>query len=331
MEKVVLALVGCGYWGKNYVNTIKNMQTIQLKYIIDITKPSISLPYDTIFSESIEDVLKDEEVKGIIIATPPKTHYSIALKALNAGKNVLIEKPITMDSMESKELVLNAKENNKILMVGHIFKYNNALREIKKMISRGDLGKIKYIDSRRVSLGPIRNQESALWDLITHDIYTSMYLIDKMPISISYNGSGENGIDEISTVNLKFPDNIFVSIYANWGHPVKERRIIIGGSEKAILFDDIEISDKLKIYNKGVDYFRNPKDFSEFSSIIKEGDTIIPKLNFSPPLYEEILHFSNCINGKENCFSDGEEGHQVVLILEAAEKSKINEGREIFI
>lgn len=323
-----LALIGCGYWGKNYIKSIENISDLNLKYIQDINKPA-SIPGYIRFTEDLNEILKDEEIQGVIIATPPDTHYDIALKAIQAKKNVLVEKPITTSSGDAEKLCEAARKNDVVLMVGHIFKYNSATRDVKKRLEEGEIGDIRYIESRRIALGPIRQSTSTLWDLAVHDIYIAKYLIGERPLSVSCVGESHNkSIDDIVSLNLRFPNDILTTIYANWEHPIKERKIIIGGTKKAILFDDVEPTDKIIIYDRGVDY--NPKtgDFGEFQAITRTGDTIIPKIKLNQPLEEELKHFSRCIDG-EKCLTDGDEGLETIKILEAAEKSRKNGGVEV--
>src|SRR3989344_38532 len=291
-----VALIGCGHWGKNYINTIRNIPNARLKYVYDIKKPDMALPEGTIFAQDLKQILEDEEISGIMVVTPTTTHYDLALKIIESGKNILVEKPLTTNSMQAKELCEAADRKGIILMVGHIFKYNRAIREIKKKIDEGEIGDLRYIESRRIALGPIRQDTSALWDLITHDVYIATYLIGKMPYCISCVGKSHNKkVDDIVSLNIKFPDDIFVTIYANWEHPIKERKIIIGGTKKAILFDDVEISNKIVIYDRGVDYQATGGGFEEFHASIRNGDILIPKLKIGAPLDEEIKHFINCI------------------------------------
>ena len=325
MQKV--ALIGCGYWGKNYIRSIETISDLKLEYIQDIQQRPI--PENIKFTKYLSQILNDDEIKGVIIATPPETHYDIALKSINAGKNVLVEKPITMNLKDAENLCEEAQKKKVVLMVGHIFKYNNAIKEIKKRLDLGEIGEIKYIESRRIALGPIRQSTSALWDLAVHDIYLAEYFIGKKPFSISCIGESHNKIiDDIVSINLRFPEDILATIYANWEHPIKERKIIIGGTKKAILFDDVEPTDKVTIYDRGVDYHPQTGDFGEFQAVTRTGDTLIPKLKLNQPLEEELIHFSKCMGG-EKCFTDGYEGLETIKILETAEESRRKGGLEI--
>lgn len=335
MQKLNVALIGCGYWGKNYLNLFNSEGIFGpafLKYVHDIVPPSKALPKEVVFAKDISTILNDSEIQAVIIATPTKTHFDIASQVLQAGKHVLIEKPLTLHLAEAEKLNELAQKMKKTLMVGHIFKYNHALRELKRRIDAGEIGTLRYLDARRVALGPVRQDASALWDLISHEVYIFMYLVGSAPISISYAGGGYmNSVDEIVSINMRFPGKIFASAYANWAHPVKERKIVVGGSKKAIAFDDVHSSDKLTIYDRSIDYLPNPTNFSEFQTTIREGDILIPKITMSQPLITEVEHFFKCIQDNETCMSDGSDGVSVVRILEAAEKSKKLGGAEVII
>ncbi len=332
MQKINLALIGCGYWGRNYLNLFDsegNFGDAKLKYVQDITQP-LKIPKYIEFTKEISKIWEDSEVDAVIIATSTSSHFEIASQAIMAGKNVLIEKPMTLNVMDAEKLIKLAKEKGKILMVGHIFKYNAALREVKRRIDSGEIGQIKYLDARRVALGPVRSDASALWDLISHEVYIFMYLTGLNPTSVNYTGESYlNVVDDIVLVNLKFPGKIIATAYANWAHPVKERKLVIGGTKKAIVFDDIHPSEKLTIYDRSIEYLPNPNNFSEFQATTREGDILMPKLNLSQPLNNQLDHFIKCINGTEKCMSDGNEGMQVVKVLEAAEKSKSLGGVEV--
>lgn len=325
-----LGLIGCGYWGKNYVSTIVNIPELNLKYVNDLKPPNVPLSENTIYTKNLEDVLKDQKIMGVIIATPTMTHYKLAAKAIESGKHVLVEKPMTSNTEDAERLCELAQANNVNLMVGHIFKYNIAVKTIQEKIFRGEIGELRYIEARRVGLGPIRQDVDVLWDFATHDIYISNMFVGKNPSAVSCIGISHNGeLDDISSLNLKYENpDIMTTIYVNWEHPVKERKTIIGGSEKAILFDDMEVADKLKIFDRGVNYLHTKIGYGTFQALTKQGDTLIPKLNLSAPLEDEIRHFVECMNG-EKCLSDGYDGLNVISILEAAEESKKNGGIEV--
>lgn len=331
MEKVNLALIGCGYWGKNHLRTLNEIDAAELSYVCDNQEISIKIPERTKFAKDYKEILKEHCIDGVIIATPTSTHYSLAKTFLNAGKNVFVEKPLATKSSEAEELCYIAQRNGLVLMVGEIFRFNPALRYLSDLIKSKEVGDLRYIESRRVGLGPIRNDVSALWDLATHDIYISNFLVGRLPNSVSYQGISHNeNHDDISCLNLKYKNpNVLTTIYVNWEHPIKERKIIVGATKKAVLFDDVEPSHKIIIYESGVNYQPSSGDFGEFQAATRDGDIIIPKLKLKQPLEEELKHFLECIKNDVPCLSSGCAGLQTVKVLEAAEVSRTRGGLEI--
>jgi len=328
---VTLSLVGCGRWGINYVKAASNLD-FDLKYICDTKKPKIKIPKGTIYTQNLEDILSDKETEGVIIATPASSHYDIGYKCISNQKNVLIEKPITTNSNQVGELCKISESNNVVLMVGHIFEYNDAVKEIRRIIEKGKIGKLIYIESRRVGLGPVRDDVNVLWDFASHDIYISNFFVGKKPSYVasigfsnkpSSNKKTHKNIEDIFCVNLFYEDpSVLTTIYVNWLHPVKERQIIIGGEKKAILFDDVEPSEKIKIFNRRISYLQTSGGFGEFQTITREGDILTPKIKLRAPLENQLNHFIDCIKKKTKCLTDGYKGLEVVKILEAAEESK---------
>jgi predicted dehydrogenase len=330
-----LGLVGCGYWGKNYVGTIKDVDGASLKYVCDSNEKNIAglrkkFP-DIKFINDYSELL-DKGLDGIIVVTPSSTHFDIAEKFLDRGVNVMIEKPITVKSDDAEALCNSADKNKSVLMVGHIFRYHPALVKVKELVDSGELGEIRYLESKRVGLGPIRTDVSSLWDLATHDIYISNYLLGMIPDRVSCTGISHNGkVDDITCLNMRYNGRVLSTIYANWEHPVKERKIYIGGTKKAILFDDIEPSNKLVIYDKGVTYQPSSGDYAEFLASLRDGNILIPKIQNTPPLKNEIEHFLKCIGGEVKCLTDGLDGLNTVRVLEAAENSRNKGGIELLV
>ncbi|SRR3989344_3489008 len=328
MTKV--GLIGCGYWGKNHLRTLRDIGEGILKTVCDLNRPS-NFPTSINFTQNYNDLLNDSEINGVILATPTATHYRLAEQFLLHGKNVLVEKPITTNSAEAKSLANLADERRLVLMVGETFRYNSAVRFAKNMVDKGEIGDLRYMESRRVGLGPIRADVSALWDLATHDIYLASMFANKSPDCVSYQGVSHNGhLDDIVSLNLKFTNpDVLATIYVNWEHPVKERKIIVGGKKKSILIDDVQPSEKIVVYERGVDYQPKEGGFGEFIGSTRDGEIRIPKLKINQPLEEELRHFMRCIAGETKCESDGLVGLQTVSVLEAAEKSKELDGKEV--
>ncbi len=328
---VHLALIGCGYWGRNYVKTVGEIGDAQLKVVCDLQDLQLRIPPGTSFTKDYRTLINDPDIRGVIIATPTVTHYRLTKEFLKAGKHVLVEKPISTRVSEAEELCSLAKELGAQLLVGEIFRFHPAVRYVKDLIAKKEIGELRYIESRRIGLGPIRRDVSVLWDLASHDIYIANLLMGKRPDSISYQGISHNGsLDDIASLNVKYEHpSVLATIYVNWEHPIKERKLIVGGTKKSVLFDDVEVSEKVVIYDRGVDYQPPTDDFGDFMAATRDGDILIPKIKFRPPLEEELRHFIACIEGKEQCFSDGYAGLLTVKVLEAAEASRKNNGMEV--
>lgn len=331
MNKINISLIGCGYWGKNHLKTLKEMENVNLAYVCDSMDLSPKLIGSTKHLRNYQEILADSKLEGVVIATPTSTHYQIAKDFLNAKKHVFVEKPLTTNTSDAKELCSLAKKNDVYLMVGEIFRFNPAINFIKQLIDSRELGELRYLESRRVGLGPIRTDVSSLWDLATHDIYISNLLIGKSPSRVSCVGVSHNGnLDDITCVNMKYENpRILSTIYVNWEHPIKERMLIVGGTKKAVKFDDIQPSEKISIFERAVDYLPTTGDFGEFQSAIRSGNIIIPQIKLKQPLEEELKNFIGAIEGKEYCRSPGTFGLETVRVLEAAEESRKNNGVEI--
>ena len=311
---IKLALIGCGYWGKNYVKTFESIPEAKIKYVYDLNKPSIILPEDIIFTQNFDDIINDQEVKGVIIAIPATKIFEITKKFLEAGKNVLMEKPMTDTSEKAKKLIEIAEKKNLILMVGHIFTYHPAITKLKELMDSKELGNIKYIYSIRVAPGPVRNNDevNALWDLAPHDISIFLYLLGKEPTEIkafSSNFLRKDIIDSASFI-LKF-NEIIAETHVRWWDAEKIRKFTVIGDKKIAVFDEAS-TEKLKIYSKRVE-INNGK-----TKIIDEG-MFAPNLDTTSPLEIQCRHFLNCIKNNKKPLTDGKNGYNVVKILEDIE------------
>jgi len=308
------------------------MNDVNLEYVSDFKKPVCDIPKETKFISDYQEILDNDKIESVIIATPTDTHYQLAKESLEAGKNVLVEKPLTTKANEARILCEVADSMEKGLMVGEIFRFNQAVNFIKDEINQCEIGDVRYIESRRVGLGPIRTDVSALWDLATHDIYLSNMFVGDTPDSVTCQGISHNGeLDDICCLNMKYDNkNVLSSIYVNWEHPIKERKTIIGGTKKAILFDDVEPSKKVTIYESGVDYQPKTSDFGAFQAATRDGAIIIPKINLNQPLEAELREFIDYSRDLTlNIKSTGYDGLETLKVLEAAEESRKNNGLEI--
>ncbi len=332
MEKNhTVALIGCGYWGANYVNTLAEMPNIRLKYLCDIKEPQkVSLRRKAEkFATDYFKVIDDPEVESVIIATPTANHYEHARAALTAGKNVLVEKPMTPTTAQARVLTDEALKQGKTLMVGHIFMYHPAVTRFKEYLDQGELGKIKSMTARRLSLGPVRTSENVIWDLMPHDISMFLYLNNTRPMCINAVGQAFNRrLEDIATLSIKFDNEAFGSITASWMSPLKVRDLTIVGDKKMGIFDDTGVS-KLAIYDKGATLNGSPANPADYAVNYREGDVTLPHVSAESPLAAQCKHFFECIETGREPRSNGRNGELVVKILEAADESLHSHGKEV--
>ncbi len=327
-KRLKIGVIGCGYWATNIIKTLENLNLKNIN-IFDKNYSKINLikkKFNFVkISKSINEII-NSDLNCYFLITPASTHYKIAKKILRLKKDVFIEKPATLNSKNIKELIDISTKNNNILMSGYIYNYNVYINYIKKILKNNILGKVKYLYFERCNLGPIRNDTSCIWDLASHDVSTSYYLLGTKPkignVQV-YNFLKKNKYD-ISNIALDF-DNIKVEIKSSWLNPEKTRKLIIIGEKKMLQFDEISNKNKIKIYNKYATYYpdilsKYPKKFFTPSANIKIGKTTEPKIKFSPPLEDEIKHFLNSILSRKNPISDGNYAKKVIEIIEEIEK-----------
>lgn len=321
-----VAVVGTGEWGKNLVRNFHEIREASLKICCDLNKNRLMMmkekfPYVEVTTD-YSKVLEDKNVGAVVIATPTPTHFDLTKMALKAGKHVLVEKPLTLDYERAQELVDLARRCGRVIMVGHLLEYHPAVTEMKKRVSRNELGKLWYIYSERLNLGKVRTMENALWCLAPHDISVILYLLHHTPIEVSVQGESflqkEKGVEDVVFINIRFEDGVLAHIHVSWLDPHKVRKMTLVGSKRMMVFDDMESRDKLKIFDKGV-VKNSLDDRVEFN--IRYGDVYIPRIEWAEPLRLECLHFIECVEENKIPRSDGEDGLRVVKVLEAAQES----------
>lgn len=337
MTDIRIGAIGCGYWGPNLIRNFIEIPGAQVVGIADLQQEPLNrmtqrFPQIEVSTRDYRDLF-NLNLDAVVIATPPATHYAIARDCLEHGLHVLVEKPITLNSEDAHHLIEAAEENDVILMVGHTFEYNSAVRAIKQMILSGELGDIYYIDAIRASLGLFQTKANVVWDLAPHDISILRYLLDADPIAINTHGSScvQDGIEDVAYTTLQFPNNIMAHIRSSWLDPSKQRRITVVGSKKMVIYDDVEPIEKIKIYDKGVKAIRRTDTFGEFSFAYHYGDVVIPYIRFEEPLRVQCQHFLDCINESKRPLTDGLNGMRVVEVVEAAQRSMKNNGDTVFI
>lgn len=317
-EKIGLGIIGAGRWGINHVRTANQLLGDRLKFVCDFN-PAASEKIKSIspgipFTTSLEDILENPDINAVIIATPAETHYEVAKKALLKGKNVLVEKPITLVSSEARELVALAEKEGKKLMVGHVLLYHPAINKIKEMIGENKIGKLQYIYSNRLNLGSVRSEENILWSFAPHDISVIQYLLESNPLDIDAKGAAilQHEIEDTTITYLSYPGNIYAHIFVSWLHPFKEQRLVIIGDEGMFVFEDSLKTDKLKFY---------PKGFKNVDGALQkfDGDFEVVEFENLQPLNEEQKHFFNSVINNQNPLTDGIHAVEVLEILEKAQ------------
>lgn len=328
---IKIGVIGSGYWGPNLIRNFVDIPYSEVVIVADLkqdrldqvrhTYPKIKLTtdYRNIFDEAID---------AVVIATPPSSHYAVARDCMQHGLHAMVEKPLTLNSVQAEELVQIAAENNLVLMVGHTFEYNAAVRAMKQLMESGELGEIYYLDSARLNLGLFSRDLNVLWDLAPHDISILLYLMGKRPLSVNAYGTDcvFGGIHDVAYINLTFPGDIMAHVHVSWLDPCKVRRVTVVGSRKMAVYNDIETLEKIKIYDKGVSAPEYTDNFGDFQFSYRYGDILIPNIRFVEPLKLECQDFLESIANRTQPCSSGEVGLNVVKVLEAAQKSLSNSG-----
>jgi len=332
MNKINMAIIGCGYWGPNLIRNFNQISTCKVVKCCDLCDEKlnrIKTLYPSIkTTNNLDEILEDESINGVAIATPVYTHFDIGKKCLEHDKHVMIEKPLASSSLQCKELIQLAESNNKVLMVGHTFEYTAAVNKAREIVESRELGDIYYIHCIRVNLGLFQPDINVIWDLAPHDISIILYVMQEFPIAINGQGKAhfKDRIEDVSTITLNFANGGIAFIHNSWLDPCKIRRITIVGSKKMLVYDDINPNEKIKIYDKGVEVPPYYDTYAEFHFSYRYGDIYTPRLNEYEPLRRECEHFLECIRMGTTPISDGYSGLRVVSILEAANRSLNNHG-----
>lgn len=330
-----IGVIGYGYWGPNLVRNFAEIPGVKVTKVSDF-KPEllakVQSRYPTIeVTTNCQDIFTDPKIDAVVIATPVSTHFDLALAALLSGKHVLVEKPITTTSEQAMRLIEEAEKRQLVLMVDHTFVYTGAVRKMHDLVITNTLGDIYYYDSVRVNLGLFQHDVNVIWDLAVHDLSIMNYVLPSQPYAVSATGISHvpGGPENIAYLTLFFENNLIAHINVNWLAPVKVRRTLIGGSQRMIVYDDLEPSEKVKIYDKGITLNGNSESVYQMLIGYRTGDMWSPKLDMTEALRTEGLHFINCIKQGDRPITDGEAGLGVVRILEAATESMKKQGRLI--
>lgn len=333
-----VAIVGAGRWGPNLVRNFHNGKTSVVSWVADLDEKrlqAIEGRYtDLSCTTDLNVAIRDPDVDAVVIATPASTHYELTKAVLDAKKHVLVEKPIATNSRHARELTERAAQAKRVLMVGHVFVYNSAVTRIKRILDDGELGRVYYIAMVRTNLGPIRMDVNAAWDLATHDISVANYWLGGMPLTASAVGGTwiNSGIEDAVFATLRYPSNVLVNLHASWLSPRKSRDMTVIADRKMLSFDDLNLVEPIRIYDKQVTDERmrpNIMDTASYRASVREGDIVIPRVNVAEPLKAECDHFLECVRDSKAPSTGGLEGGNVVRVLEAMERSVQNGGCEV--
>ena len=324
-----VALVGCGYWGKNLC---RNFHAIGvLSTVVDATEngqaTARSIAPDAQITDNLDDVLRDEQIQGIALATPAETHAELAIQAMHAGKDVFVEKPMALTLGDAEKMKEVAEETGRILMVGHLLEYHPAVLKLREMIATGELGKINYIYSNRLNFGKVRTEENALWSFAPHDVAVILRLMGKAPVLISACGGSylTKGIADTTMSNLKFDDGSRAHIFVSWLHPFKEQRLVAVGDKKMAIFNDVApYGEKLLLYPQNV-------EFEGSTPLLKKEEPEFFDHVDTEPLREECNHFLECIQSRKQPWTDAKSGIDVLKVLHACQESIKQNGEPVLL
>jgi len=330
-----VGILGYGYWGTNLLRNFMNAHAsgTNVKYVADLSPQRLAVAkglYPAIeITTNVDDVFNDSTVDAVVIATPVSQHYEMAKKALNAGKHVLVEKPMTDSADNSSELIELAQKKKKVLMCDHTFLYTGAVKKIKQLIQDKHLGNLQYFDSVRINLGLFQSDVNVVWDLAPHDISILNYIYSDKPCGVSATGYSHtnNAIENIAYLTLFYQSGFIAHISVSWISPVKIRKILIGGENKMIVYDDIEPTEKVKIYDSGYIIESSYEEQNKFKVDYRTGDIFIPKLDTTEALKEMAADFINAVINSTVPISSAELGYNVVRILDASVRSIKQDGK----
>lgn len=335
MNKIRVAIVGCGYWGQNLIRNFAELPDVEVTAVCDFdlntlarTKrryPSLELKQD------FQQVLADSRIQAVVIATPVSTHYPFASRALRAGKHVLVEKPLATSSRQVLDLMELADKHNRVLMVDHTFLFTGAVRRMKSIISAGEIGDLLYFDSVRVSLGLVQRDINVVWDLAPHDFSIMDFLCSEAPVAVSATGAKHLGcsFENMAYVSAHFEGKMMAHFHLNWLAPVKVRRTLVGGTRKMIVYDDLDTTQKVRVYDKGITVNHSFETREQMLASYRNGDVVAPHLDTSEALGMMATEFIESIIQKRLPICDGYAGYRVVRMLEAAQQSMELSGQPV--
>ena len=334
---VKIGVIGYGYWGPNLVRNFAEINGGTIAAVADLDPKKLELVQRRFpavkTTTDFQELLKDPTIDAIAIATPVSTHFALGMAALKAGKHLWLEKPMTETSLQARQLVDEAQKRKLVLIVDHTFIYTGAVRKMGELIKNGELGRVYYYDSTRVNLGLFQRDVSVISDLAVHDFSILDYLLGEHPVAVSASGTNHfpGTPENLAYITLFYNSGTIAHTNVSWLAPVKVRQILVGGSKKMITYDDLEPSEKIKIYDKGISFTDDPKQIQEMRVGYRTGDMWAPKLDGSEALRIEGEHFVDCIVNGKTPLSDGQLGLRVVELIEAATSSMRGRGETVYV
>ena len=331
-----VGIIGLGYWGPNIVRNFMMNEHVERIVCCDLDEKQLLKAKRNFHSIEItknpQEIFKNKDIDAVVIVTPISTHYLLAKEALQNGKHVLVEKPLTATVADAESLIDLAEQKGLVLMVDHTFLYTAAVKKIKELVDSKAIGDIYYFDSIRINLGLFQRDANVIWDLAPHDFSIMNYILNKKPTSLKAMGADHvgNGMENIAYVHVNFEDNLIAHFHLNWLSPVKMRKVLIGGAKKMIVYDDMENSEKIKIYDKGIDIKTKEEEHQKLINY-RLGDSHSPVVNNIEALKGVVDDFINSIRNKTKPLSDGVEGLKTVRLLGASQESIKNNGKLIYL
>jgi UDP-2-acetamido-3-amino-2,3-dideoxy-glucuronate N-acetyltransferase len=325
-RKVGIALAGCGYWGRNLARNLHQMG--HLVAVCDenptvLREVKAAYPGLTV-ARALDGLLDHPGVTAVAVAAPAEQHHALARQALLAGKDVFVEKPLALRVADAEDLIAIARRGKRILMVGHILEYHPAIRKLKELVDRGDLGRIHYLYSNRLNLGKVRKEENILWSFAPHDLSVLLLLVGALPEWASTTGQHylQREVADVTMTCLGFPGKVRAHVFVSWLHPYKEQKLVVVGSKKMAVFDDVAKEGKLKIFDKGIEW----KDGQPVTRQTAESTLFFPEIE---PLREELSHFVECVRSRKTPRTDGHNGLRVLRVLDACQRSMEEAGHPV--
>jgi predicted dehydrogenase len=335
-DQVGIAVLGCGYWGINYVRVFNELPKSRVIVVCDRRSERLQEVGQRFSGVELtgeaEDVLRLDGVDAVVVCTEATAHHSVARRCLEAGKHILVEKPLTTSVTDAEELIALAESRGVTLMVGHTFLYNAGIRKVKAYIEQDEVGRIYYLYARRTNLGPIRHDVNALWDLAPHDVSIFNYLLDSVPRWVSAVGAKvlRNSREDVGFISLGYPDDVLGHIHVSWADPNKVREVVVVGSDKRIVFNDLSALERVRVFKKGITpVLPEASSYGEYHFLMRDGDIISPRVEISEPLKNQCSHFLECITQGSCPLTDGRDGLEVVRVMAAVDRSLDHKGAPV--